>query len=174
MRHRKHRFQLGVKKEHRASMMASLAAALFRNERIQTTLARAKALRPFAEKLVTLSCKAMRAEDAAKRLHFRRLAVARMRDHEAVKKLFDDQASEFVSRPGGYTRIYKLVPRRGDATPMALIEIIKKDDRGYRRRPRHHRRNVPTEEKMVMQATPAAAQKEMAELQESNVVSSQS
>ncbi|MDR0727695.1 MAG: 50S ribosomal protein L17 [Puniceicoccales bacterium] len=141
MRHKKHKFQLGMKKEHREAVLAGLAAALFRHERIRTTLTKAKALRPFAEKLVTLSCKAMRAEDAAQKLHYRRLAVSRMRDHAAVKKLFDEQAEEFLSRSGGYTRIYKLVPRQGDAAKMALIEIIKADDRGYRRGG-HRRRPV--------------------------------
>jgi large subunit ribosomal protein L17 len=148
MRHRKHKFQLGVKKEHRESMMAGLAAALFRHERIQTTLTKAKALRPFAEKLVTLSCKAKRAEDPAQKLHYRRLAVARMRDQAAVKKLFDEQADEFLARPGGYTRIYKLVPRQGDAARMALIEIIKADDKGYRKSNRRHRASMKPAEKV--------------------------
>jgi large subunit ribosomal protein L17 len=149
MRHKKHKFQLGVKKEHRESMLAGLAAALFRHERIQTTLTKAKALRPFAEKLVTLSCKAMRSENAAQKLHYRRLAVARMRDHAVVKKLFDEQAEEFLSRPGGYTRIYKLVPRQGDAARMALIEIIKADDRGYRKGGRRRRPSSKPTEKLV-------------------------
>jgi large subunit ribosomal protein L17 len=136
--------------------MANLAAALFRHGKIQTTLVKAKALRPFAEKLVTLSCKAQRSGDSAKRLHYRRLAVARMRDHEAVKKLFDDQVSEFLSRPGGYTRIYKLIPRRGDAAEMALIELVKADDKGYRRRSRKPRKSQPIKPAMAVNAEAAS------------------
>lgn len=139
MRHGKHKFQLGVKKEHREAMMANLASALFRCERIETTLIKAKALRPFAERIITLACKAAKTDEPANQLHYRRLATARVRDHQAVQTLFDERVNEFVNRSGGYTRIYKLVPRRGDAAPMALIELIKADDKGYRsssRRPK--------------------------------------
>jgi large subunit ribosomal protein L17 len=136
MRHRKHPFQLGVKKEHRASLLAGLCAALFRHSAIRTTLVKAKALRPFAEKVITLSCKALRTELPEAKLHYRRMAVARVRDQEAVKKLFEVHSEAFLNRPGGYTRIYKLVPRRGDAAKMAIIELVPADDRGYRRRPR--------------------------------------
>ena len=75
MRHRKHRHQLGVKKEHRISLMANLAVALFVHGRIQTTLAKAKALRPFAEKLITLAKKAAQTEDNARKLHYRHLIL---------------------------------------------------------------------------------------------------
>lgn len=137
MRHSKHKHTLGVKKEHRAAIMASLAAALFRHDRIETTLASAKALRPFAEKIITLAKKAAASEDAAVKLHYRRLAIARIRDVEAVAMLFgskdkEGKVSKFVNRKGGYTRIYKLVPRAGDAAHMALIELIEADDEGYK------------------------------------------
>jgi large subunit ribosomal protein L17 len=136
MRHRKHPFQLGVKKEHRSALLAGLCSALLRYRSIRTTLVKAKALKPFAEKVITLACKASRAEVAEVKLHYRRMAVARVRDQEVVKVLFDTLAGEFVNRPGGYARIYKLVPRRGDAAKMAIIELVKADDRGYRKRPR--------------------------------------
>lgn len=136
MRHRKHSFQLGVKKEHRASLLAGLCAALFRHSSIRTTLAKAKALRPFVERIITLSCKALRAERPETKLHYRRMAVARVRDQEAVKMLFSVHAEAFRDRPGGYTRIYKFVPRIGDAAKMATIELIPADDRGYRKRSR--------------------------------------
>ena len=123
MRHLKHRHQLGVKKEHRQAIMASLSAALFRHDRIQTTLGYAKALRPFAEKIITL----------AKKLHFRRLALAKVRDESAVHFLFADKVQKFLKRSGGYTRIYKLVPRVGDAANMAIIELIEADDEGYKK-----------------------------------------
>jgi large subunit ribosomal protein L17 len=113
--------------------MSHLAAALFRSGRIETTLAKAKALRPFAEKIITMAKKAQAAEVPAERIHFRRLAVARVQDEAAVKQLFVERAGEFMKRPGGYTRIYKLVPRRGDAAKMALIELIAAEDKGYKK-----------------------------------------
>lgn len=131
MRHRKHRHQLGVKKEHRIALMANLSAALLRHGRIETTLAKAKALRPFIEKIITLAKKAHAESDTAKRLHLYRLAIARVRDKEAVKLLFEERAEEFLKRSGGYTRIYKLIPRTNDAAPMAIIELVDADDDGY-------------------------------------------
>lgn len=133
MRHLKHRHQLGVKKEHRQAIMASLSAALFRHDRIQTTLGYAKALRPFAEKIITLAKKAAATDDTAKKLHFRRLALAKVRDESAVHFLFADKVQKFLKRNGGYTRIYKLVPRVGDAANMAIIELIEADDEGYKK-----------------------------------------
>lgn len=131
MRHRKHRHQLGVKKEHREALMANLASAFIRHGRIQTTLAKAKALRPFTERLITLAKRAAQTEDVAKKLHLRRQAIARLRDKDAVKQLFDVRVEEFLKREGGYTRIYKLVPRAGDAADMAIIELIAATDEGY-------------------------------------------
>ncbi len=133
MRHNKHSHTLGVKKEHRASMMASLATALFRHDRIQTTLAAAKALRPYAEKIITLAKDAAETDDKAKKLHYRRLAISRVRDEEAVHLLFVEKVSKFLKRKGGYTRIFKLVPRTGDAADMALIELIEAEDEGYKK-----------------------------------------
>lgn len=111
--------------------MANLATALFTHGRIETTLPKAKALRPFAEKIITLAKKAKESDDRAKALHYRRMAIARVRDNEAVKNLFDVRVDEFMERNGGYTRIYKLMPRRGDAAEMALIELIDASDEGY-------------------------------------------
>lgn len=133
MRHNKHRHQLGVKKEHRTAIMASLASALFRHDRIETTLGYAKALRPFAEKVITLAKKAAATDDPAKKLHFRRLALARVRDESAVHFLFVEKVGKFTDRQGGYTRIYKLVPRVGDGANMAIIELIEADDAGYKK-----------------------------------------
>ncbi|MDR2668277.1 MAG: 50S ribosomal protein L17 [Puniceicoccales bacterium] len=134
MRHKKHPFKLGVKKEHRQALLAGLSAALFRHGSIRTTLAKAKALRQFAEKIITMACKAFRADLPEAKLHQRRMAVARVRDHGAVEMLFDTRVEEFLNRPGGYTRIYKLLPRRGDAAKMAIIELVAANDRGYKRR----------------------------------------
>lgn len=131
MRHSKRRHILGVTGPHRSAMMGNLSVALITHGRIETTLAKAKALRPFIEKVVTLAKKAEQANDAARKLHFRRLAISRVRDKKAVAKLFDERASEFTERCGGYTRIYKIGQRVGDAAEMALIEFIDAADEGY-------------------------------------------
>ena len=131
MRHSKRRHLLGVTGPHRSAMMSNLALALIKNGRIETTLAKAKALRPYIEKIITLAKKAKKANDAARKLHFRRLAIARVRDKKAVAVLFDERVSEFIERPGGYTRIYKLGQRVGDAAEMGLIELIDSNDEGY-------------------------------------------
>ncbi len=93
-----------------------MATSLFRHERITTTTARAKELRPYAERLVTLA----RRGD----LHARRLAARRIADREILGKLFDDIGPRYAERPGGYTRILKLGTRKGDAADMALIELV--------------------------------------------------
>lgn len=129
MRHRKHRQQLGVKKEHRAALLANLASSLIEKGRIRTTTTKAKALRPFVEKLITLTKKG-----EGKRIHQRRLAASRLRNPIAVKKLFDERAGDFANRVGGYTRIYKLaLPRLGDAADMAIIEFVGAGDTGYQK-----------------------------------------
>lgn len=125
MRHRKHNHLLGVKTAHRISLIANLSCSLIENGRITTTLAKARALRPSIEKVITLAKKAHVASDAAQKVHYRRLAIARIRNKKAVKKLFDELVEQFVNRNGGYTRIYKLaMPRLGDAADMAIIEFV--------------------------------------------------
>ena len=125
MRHRKHNHQLGVKTAHRTSMLANLCCSLIENGRIKTTLARARALRPTIEKIITLAKKAHLAQDPAQKIHYRRLAISRLRNKPATKKLFDELVEQFANREGGYTRIYKLaLPRLGDASEMALIEFV--------------------------------------------------
>ncbi len=127
MRHRTHRHVLGVKKEHRSALVAGLAAQLLTHARIRTTLSRARALRPFVEKVITLAKKGV-ASDPAGRLHCYRLALARVRDEGAVALLFKERVPAFANRKGGYTRIYKLDARRGDGAETALIELVGKDD----------------------------------------------
>lgn len=125
MRHRKHNHLLGVKTAHRTSLLANLSCSLIENGRIKTTLAKARALRPTIEKAITLAKKANATDDAAKKVHYRRLAISRLRSKPAVKKLFDELVEQFVNRNGGYTRIYKLaMPRLGDAADMAIIEFV--------------------------------------------------
>ena len=125
MRHRKHNHQLGVKTAHRSSLIANLSCSLIENGRIKTTLAKARALRPSIEKAITLAKKAHASDDSSKKIHYRRLAIARLRSKTAVAILFDELVEQFVNRSGGYTRIYKLaIPRLGDAAEMALIEFV--------------------------------------------------
>jgi large subunit ribosomal protein L17 len=135
MRHLKHKFQLGRKKEHRIALMSNLGAALLRHGKIQTTLPKAKALRPFVEKIITLAVKASASPERA--LHYRRQALSKIRDKEAVGILFNERASNFLERPGGYTRIYKLGTRIGDAAEMAVIQLIPAEDEGYPKQRRH-------------------------------------
>ena len=143
MRHNKHHASLGVTVEHRRAMMSNLATALITHGRIQTTLAKAKALRPFVEKIITKAKQAgaiARIEKEGKQLlapralHLRRLAHADVRDETAITKLFNESYKDFANRPGGYTRIYKLGPQRiSDAAELAIIEFVKADDPGYKK-----------------------------------------
>jgi len=133
MRHKKHRATLGVTREHREAMLSNLTASLITHDRIKTTLTKAKALRPFAEKIITKAKRAAAKTDPKDALHLRRLAHADLRDENALTLLFNEKVKEFKDRNGGYTRIYKLGPRLGDAAEMALIELVKADDPGYKK-----------------------------------------
>jgi large subunit ribosomal protein L17 len=134
MRHNKHHASLGVTVEHRRAMLSNLAAALITHGRIQTTLTKAKALRPFIEKVITKAKKAAAKTDKKDALHLRRLALSDVRDETAVTKLFNETHKDFANRSGGYTRIYKLGQQRlGDAAELALIEFVKADDQGYKK-----------------------------------------
>ena len=118
MRHRLAHRKLGRVSSHRIAMLRNLATALFEKERIRTTLPKARELRPFAERLITLS----RREDD--RLHARRMVLRDISNKTVVKKLFDDLGARFSTRPGGYTRILKLGPRRSDGAEMAIVELV--------------------------------------------------
>ena len=134
MRHNKHHASLGVTVEHRRAMMSNLAAALITHGRIQTTLTKAKALRPFIEKVITKAKQAAAKTEKKDAIHLRRLALSDVRDETAVTLLFNEKYKEFANRQGGYTRIYKLGQQRlGDAAEMALIEFVKADDVGYKK-----------------------------------------
>ena len=134
MRHHKHHASLGVTVEHRRAMMSNLAASLITHGRIQTTLTKAKALRPFIEKIITKAKQAATKTDPKDALHLRRLALSDVRDETALTLLFNEKHKEFTNRSGGYTRIYKLGQQRlGDAAELALIEFVKADDVGYKK-----------------------------------------
>ena len=134
MRHNKHHASLGVTVEHRRAMLSNLAASLITHGRIQTTLTKAKALRPFIEKVITKAKKAAAQTEKKDAIHLRRLALSDVRDETAVTLLFNEKYKEFENRAGGYTRIYKLgAQRQSDAAEMALIEFVKADDPGYKK-----------------------------------------
>ena len=132
MRHNKHHASLGVTREHRKAMLSNMGASLIKHGRIETTLTKAKALRPFIERVITKAKNAAAATEKKDALHLRRMALKDIRDEGAVTLLFNEKAAQFAKRSGGYTRIYKLGPQRlGDAAEMALIELIAADDVGY-------------------------------------------
>ena len=151
--------RLGSGPAHERLMLAGLAAALFREERIRTTETKARRLRPVAEKLITTAKEGTIAS--------RRRALAVVEDRDIIHKLYSDIAPRFADRNGGYTRIIKLAPRKGDAAPMVLIEIVEgaapeakpaeeeRRRRLLRRRGRAGRSQEEPEETAA--ATPAAA-----------------
>src|SRR5438128_6776662 len=116
MRHQRAGKKLGRDSAHRKALYSNLAGALIEHGRIKTTEAKAKAVRPVAEKMITLG----RRGD----IHARRQALAYLRSQEVVHKLFSEVAPRFADRPGGYSRIVKLGPRQGDAAPMAYLELV--------------------------------------------------
>ena len=109
-------YSLGANPSHQRLMLRGLAASLFQHERVQTTEARAKLLRPYAERLVTKAKKGS--------VHHRRQVLSELEDREIVHKLFSEIGPRFAERNGGYTRILKIGPRNGDGAPMALIELV--------------------------------------------------
>lgn len=140
-------------------MLSNLAVALFTHNRIKTTLAKARALRPFAEKVITLAKKAKNAE-AKDALHYKRVALTRVRDEAAVELLFGEKVEEFLNRAGGYTRIYKLVKRKGDGADMAIIELVNADDAGYSKPKKKSaaKEAAPAEEAVEAEAVEVAAE----------------
>jgi large subunit ribosomal protein L17 len=116
VRHRRAGKKLGRDSAHRKALYSNLAGALIEHGRIKTTEAKAKAVKPFAEQMITLGKRGD--------LHARRLALAELRSQDVVHQLFADVAPRFVDRPGGYTRIVKLGPRYGDAAEMVYLEFV--------------------------------------------------
>jgi large subunit ribosomal protein L17 len=116
VRHRRSGKKLGRDSAHRKALYSNLAGALIEHGRIKTTEAKAKAVKPFAEQMITLGKRGD--------LHARRLALAELRSQDVVHQLFADVAPRFADRPGGYTRIVKLGPRLGDAAEMVYLELV--------------------------------------------------
>ncbi len=122
MRHASAGKKLGRDSAHRKALYSNLAGALIQHGRIETTEAKAKAVKPLAEKLITLGKRGD--------LHARRQALATLRSNDVVHRLFADVAPRFAERPGGYTRIVKIGPRQGDAAPMVLLELVDHEPAG--------------------------------------------
>ena len=116
MRHRVRKGKLGLKTEHRLSVLRNLCTELFRHGRITSTDVKVKELRRFSEKIITTA--------KVDSVHSRRLVNTKIKDKDVLKKLFEEIAPSFSERPGGYTRIVKLNHRRGDAAPISLIELV--------------------------------------------------
>ena len=116
MRHRVRKGKLGLKTEHRLSVLRNLCTELFRHGRITSTDVKVKELRRFSEKIITTA--------KVDSVHSRRLVNTKIKDKDVLKKLFEEIAPSFLERPGGYTRIVKLNHRRGDAAPISLIELV--------------------------------------------------
>jgi large subunit ribosomal protein L17 len=125
MRHRRSGKKLGRDSAHRKALYSNLAGALIEHGRIKTTQAKAKAVKPFAEQMITLGKRGD--------LHARRLALAELRSQDVVHQLFADVAPRFAERPGGYTRIVKLGPRLGDAAEMVYLELVDYEPAGSSR-----------------------------------------
>ena len=131
MRHRNNVRILGRSHEHRKAMYANMLTSLFQHERIMTTKQKGKELKRLAERLITRA-KAnlnLTENDNAKKLHNKREVMRLIHNEDVVKKLFDDIAPRFVTRPGGYTRMYLLDRRQGDAAEMAIVELVVKTEK---------------------------------------------
>jgi large subunit ribosomal protein L17 len=125
MRHRLAHRKLGRDTQHRRALLRNQADALLRHERIETTVPKAKELRPFVERLITVAKRGVKAAEANGRtLAARRLVMRDIASEDVVAKLFDQLAPRFMERPGGYTRIMRLGHRRGDGGEMAQIELV--------------------------------------------------
>ena len=125
MRHRVAHRKLGRVTEHRIAMLRNQAHALLKHERIETTVPRAKELRPFVERIISIAKRGVAGgAENGKSLHARRLVLRDIHDRDVVSKLFDTIAPRFEGRPGGYTRILKLGYRRGDSAEVAQIELV--------------------------------------------------
>ena len=153
MRHNKKFNHLGRTASHRAAMLSNMASSLILHKRITTTLAKAKALKKYVEPLIT------RAKDDS--TNSRRVVFSYLQNKEAIKELFGEVAAKVADRPGGYTRVIKLGSRRGDAAPIAFIELVDfdenraKTDKGGAKKTRRSRKAAPAAEAPAAEA-PAA------------------
>ena len=155
MRHQKKTIKLGRTAEHRSALLANQVCALIQHQRIKTTLAKAKAVRPLAERMVTLGKNGS--------IHARRTAFAVLRQKSAVKKLFDDIAQRSAERNGGYTRIVKLGARKSDSARMAFIEWVDAEQVVEEKPTKEKKARRKEPEPKTQQKAPEAAQPEQEE-----------
>ena len=151
MRHRVHGRKLGRTSAHRKALFRNQVTALMEKERITTTLMKAKEVRPIAERMITL----------AKResLHARRQVLKTIQDKKVVSKLFDSISARYANRPGGYTRIYKLGPRKGDGAEMAILELVDAQVVSGKRKEDDKKKKVLTPAEIKAKADKAHAEK---------------
>lgn len=144
MRHRRRTHRLGCKTAHRKAMLGNMVTSLLKHGRIVTTVPRAKELRRVADKMVTLAKRSS--------LHARRQAFSVIRDRKVVSKLFDKWGQEFADRNGGYTRIVRIGPRRGDAAMMSIVELV--TDSLEKPKPQRKAQKMASTESVIPQAAP--------------------
>lgn len=149
MRHLKSGRKLNRTSSHRKALFRNLVTSLLDREQVQTTDAKAKAMRPFVDHMITLGKRGT--------LHARRQALSFIRSSDVVKKLFDDVAPRFKERPGGYTRIVKLGVRKGDAAPMSLIELVDRGDTAKSEAEKKRERRARSRQRREEQQQRAAA-----------------
>ncbi len=159
MRHRRSGRKLGKTATHRKAMLGNMVTSLFERERIQTTIPKAKEARSLAERLITFARRGNAAAEGGakeKQLAARRHVARIVHDSDVLRKLFDEIAPRYVERPGGYTRIVRLGKTRvGDAAQMAILELLKKDEEGRKKKKKPRK----TYRKLDMPAGPAAPKK---------------
>jgi len=148
MRHQLSGRQLSRNSSHRHALMRNMSVSLLRHETIRTTLPKAKELRRVVEPLITLA----KSDEESNR----RLAFARLRDAEVVEKLFADLGPRFKARPGGYTRILRMVPRPGDSAPMALMQLVEGPAAAAAERPSEEGKKAPRRAKAKAEGKAAA------------------
>lgn len=152
MRHLKAGRKLNRSSSHRRALLRNLVTSLLQHEHLQTTDAKAKEMRRWVDRMITLGKR--------NTVHARRQAAAFVRGRDIVKKLFDEIAPRFVDRPGGYTRITKLGARHGDAAPVSLIELVERSDRARteaeKKKERRRRAAAKKEEAAAKAALPPA------------------
>lgn len=130
MRHRVYGKYLGRNTAQRKALRLALATALLKEERIETTRAKAEFVRPYVEKLITTAKRGLAHPDPARAVHARRIAGSRLNnDRDLVGKLFDTLASRYKDRDGGYTRLIKTAPRHGDSAEMVLLELVDREEK---------------------------------------------
>jgi large subunit ribosomal protein L17 len=159
MRHRRDGRKLGITASHRKAMLGNMVTSLFRSDRIETTLPKAKEARRLAEHLITFARRGNAAAVAGKaerKLAARREVARTVHDSDVLRRLFDEIAPRYVDRPGGYTRIYRIgTPRVGDSADKAILELLKKDEEG-RKKKKHPRK---TYHRLEMPAAPGVKEK---------------